>query len=362
MIKKIEEWQHNEEYVYDLTTSNHHFQAGVGSMIVHNTDSIFTCYRFRENVKRIKDTSCLPLWQDIIKFSKVLLGEFMRPEEREIWDKSHDKYYNEINSLSIPPGPEYIEPPSHWKIVRPVEERIEQYLLKYMEEGYLSWLWSLQDIFTKEYIDPNRDILEIGAHCGTSTVLYSSFLHDSRRLFAYEPQKNMYTVLLKNIEQNGLQSKVIPYNSAVFCYEGSGEMHSMALDTGCGVVAKAYAEPANTNFNFGGVCLGQDGEAVKMTTVDLMGLDDIGFIHCDAQGAENYIFSNAVETIRRCRPVILYENNFAFGKNYHDNVSDAYPHYEKESLFNVSQYCMDELGYSQCIDKFNWSIDTLLIP
>ena len=28
-------------YVYDLTTSNHHFQAGVGSMIVHNTDSLF---------------------------------------------------------------------------------------------------------------------------------------------------------------------------------------------------------------------------------------------------------------------------------------------------------------------------------
>ena len=28
-------------YVYDLTTSNHHFQAGVGQMIVHNTDSIF---------------------------------------------------------------------------------------------------------------------------------------------------------------------------------------------------------------------------------------------------------------------------------------------------------------------------------
>jgi DNA polymerase elongation subunit (family B) len=31
----------NDEYVYDLTTKNHHFQAGVGHMIVHNTDSIF---------------------------------------------------------------------------------------------------------------------------------------------------------------------------------------------------------------------------------------------------------------------------------------------------------------------------------
>jgi DNA polymerase elongation subunit (family B) len=28
-------------YVYDLTTDNHHFAAGIGNMIVHNTDSIF---------------------------------------------------------------------------------------------------------------------------------------------------------------------------------------------------------------------------------------------------------------------------------------------------------------------------------
>ena len=28
------------QYVYDLTTENHHFQAGIGSLIVHNTDSV----------------------------------------------------------------------------------------------------------------------------------------------------------------------------------------------------------------------------------------------------------------------------------------------------------------------------------
>ena len=39
-IKKLYEIPY-EGYVYDLTTSNHHFQAGVGNMIVHNTDSIF---------------------------------------------------------------------------------------------------------------------------------------------------------------------------------------------------------------------------------------------------------------------------------------------------------------------------------
>jgi DNA polymerase elongation subunit (family B) len=40
MIKKISHIQY-KGYVYDLTTENHHFAAGVGNMIVHNTDSVF---------------------------------------------------------------------------------------------------------------------------------------------------------------------------------------------------------------------------------------------------------------------------------------------------------------------------------
>jgi DNA polymerase elongation subunit (family B) len=39
-IKKLYEIPYSG-YVYDLTTENHHFQAGIGSLIVHNTDSIF---------------------------------------------------------------------------------------------------------------------------------------------------------------------------------------------------------------------------------------------------------------------------------------------------------------------------------
>jgi len=39
-IKKLTNINY-EGYVYDLTTENHHFAAGVGNMIVHNTDSVF---------------------------------------------------------------------------------------------------------------------------------------------------------------------------------------------------------------------------------------------------------------------------------------------------------------------------------
>ena len=39
-IKKLYEIQYSG-FVYDLTTENHHFAAGVGNLIVHNTDSVF---------------------------------------------------------------------------------------------------------------------------------------------------------------------------------------------------------------------------------------------------------------------------------------------------------------------------------
>jgi|LauGreDrversion4_2_1035121.scaffolds.fasta_scaffold80506_3 FkbM family methyltransferase len=224
---------------------------------------------------------------------------------------------------------------------------------------------SYWDIDTLEklhnYIDPHRNILEIGGHCGTSTLVYVSFLKH-KKVYVYEPQKNMYDLLVRNIEQNNLQSKVIPYNKGVFCYEGVGKMNNIDIDGGEGVVSKRYNEENTLPCNFGGIGLGTDGEPVQLTTIDAMKLDDIGYIHCDAQGAENFIFAGGLNTIRRCRPVIYYENNEDFGKNMYDSVCSSYPQYTAESKFNIKQFCMNELGYTYFIDKFNGGIDTLLLP
>jgi hypothetical protein len=46
-VKRIRDIPY-EGFVYDLTTENHHFQAGVGKMIVHNTDSIFVKFPHKD--------------------------------------------------------------------------------------------------------------------------------------------------------------------------------------------------------------------------------------------------------------------------------------------------------------------------
>jgi len=225
---------------------------------------------------------------------------------------------------------------------------------QYMDEDTLLKL--------RRYINPERNILEIGGQCGTSSIVYASYLNPGSQLYVYEPQKNMYNLLLRNIEQNKLQDKIIPTNAGVFCYSGTGRMNGTDIDGGGGNVEKRYNEESHLNCNFGGIGLGNDGETITLTTIDDMNLSDIGFIHCDAQGSESFIFSKGIETIKKNRPVILYENVELHGDYLSNNVCKSYPNYEKESKFDIKEYCMKHLNYSTFIDRIGGGADTLLIP
>jgi FkbM family methyltransferase len=223
--------------------------------------------------------------------------------------------------------------------------------------------WDIDTLLKlKNYIDPNKNILEIGGHCGTSSIIYASFLNSNSKISIYEPQKNMFNLLNRNILQNNLQSKCITYNSSVFCYNGNGNMNNTDIDCSNGKVSKRYNEEHNLNCNFAGICLGKDGEEISMITIDSMNLDNLGFIHCDAQGSEPFIFSKSLNTIKKFKPVILYENIELYGKSLYYNVCNSYPQYKEESMFDIKKYCIENLNYSTYIDRFNGGIDTLLIP
>ena len=69
---------------------------------------------------------------------------------------------------------------------------------KFKQGGY----WDIDTLLKlRKYIDPNRNILEIGGHYGTSSIIYASFLNE-KKLYVYEPQRNMYNLLVQNINQN----------------------------------------------------------------------------------------------------------------------------------------------------------------
>ena len=96
-------------YVYDLTTENHHFAAGIGNMIVHNTDSVFIKPKLdphlsdREKLKAAIEfgmnieESIKPLlkYPHVLEYEKTFFPFIIMSKKRYIgnlYEKDPDKY------------------------------------------------------------------------------------------------------------------------------------------------------------------------------------------------------------------------------------------------------------------------------
>jgi hypothetical protein len=68
-----------EGYVYDLTTENHHFAAGVGNMIVHNTDSVFFTFNLQTpEGKPIRGKEALEITIELAQEAGHLASGFLK--------------------------------------------------------------------------------------------------------------------------------------------------------------------------------------------------------------------------------------------------------------------------------------------
>ena len=84
-------------YVYDLTTENHHFAAGIGNMIVHNTDSVFFKFNLRDkNDNKIIDRQALIYTIELAKQAGKLATKFLKKPH----DLEYEKTFWPFNLLS----------------------------------------------------------------------------------------------------------------------------------------------------------------------------------------------------------------------------------------------------------------------
>lgn len=73
-VENIYEIKGYSDYVYDLETENHHFSAGIGKLIVHNTDSVMV--KFQESdIKKICEIA-----RDISRYSQEVFPSPMKLE------------------------------------------------------------------------------------------------------------------------------------------------------------------------------------------------------------------------------------------------------------------------------------------
>lgn len=155
------------------------------------------------------------------------------------------------------------------------------------------------------YIQNSTVALDIGAHCGSHTLMYKKIKPDLL-VYAFEPQSMMHKLLCENVVMNQL-ANVWCFNKAVGNISGEVEMNESVPDGHNPTEKIRYG--TNDLYNLAGLEIGSGGEVVEMVRIDDYDFPKIDFMKIDVEGYEPLVLEGAIETIKRDRPIISYESN-----------------------------------------------------
>jgi len=146
------------------------------------------------------------------------------------------------------------------------------------------------------HVRHRRTAVDVGAHIGIWTSLLANSF---REVYAFEP-------VLENFECLRANTKHL---SNAACFQVALGAHTdkvdMAIDEGCNS-GTWHVRPAGTT-----PLVTLDKFCAKM-------LSDVDLMKIDVEGFEGFVLSGAMETIKRDKPVIVFEDN-GLGQRYYEN-------------------------------------------
>ena len=152
---------------------------------------------------------------------------------------------------------------------------------------------------------PGGVAVDAGAYVGIHTITMSRCF---RLVHAFEPQRSIYHILCGNLAMNGCVN-VAAQNLALYDRPcpmrlAPAEWQDVPVPLIDGRID--YGRIANAAaLTFEPVCDGP-GE-IQAVALDDLALDGVAIIKVDTQGADLRVLRGAEQTIRRCRPTVLFE-------------------------------------------------------
>jgi FkbM family methyltransferase len=146
-------------------------------------------------------------------------------------------------------------------------------------------------------LKPGDHCIDLGANLGYHAVTMGRLVGAKGAVWAFEPQRLLHKQLCGNIFLNGLR------NMQAFQLAVGDEEKMTAIE------AVDYDDP---DLNTGQARIAEEGEGIRMTTLDSFGFPRVDFIKADMQGCEEKFLIGAKATIAKHRPVMWLEVEESF--------------------------------------------------
>lgn len=132
-------------------------------------------------------------------------------------------------------------------------------------------------------------VLDIGANIGNHTIFFLT--KKAKKVISFEPVKDTFDILKKNIEINNFQNKVNLFNIGVGQTKGKA-------------ILKYYN---SKNIGMSQLSSDKNGD-IPILSLDELNIEEhINFIKIDVEGFEADVIKGMTETIKRNKPLIMIE-------------------------------------------------------
>ena len=145
------------------------------------------------------------------------------------------------------------------------------------------------------YVREGSNVLDVGANVG---VFAAAFLSKNCFVHAFEPQKILIDLLNKTFADS---DHIKIYHNAVGDTPGEVTMNSTD--------GNGHTFNDRGPINLGGIGVGFGGEKVQLIRIDDLNIENVSVLKIDVEGFEKLVIDGAKETIKREKPLIVFESH-----------------------------------------------------
>lgn len=149
--------------------------------------------------------------------------------------------------------------------------------------------------YLRHFINPNKNILDLGANIGTHSVIYSNYITPNNTVYSFEPQKVVFDILTQNIALNNCKN-VVPFNF------GCSNVNSVFYMNACYAVKDNHGA-----FRIDSTLNETNGLKIECKVLDELNIANVGYVKIDVEGHEYEALLGMKKLLLRDRPVIMIE-------------------------------------------------------
>jgi FkbM family methyltransferase len=197
------------------------------------------------------------------------------------------------------------------------------------------------DDWLRPYIDllgPGKTLIDVGASIGFFTVYAAK---KGAKVHAFEPSIELFDLLKRNCEMNGVSENVTLYNVPLYDKEielwletklnqypslpdGRIDYENTGNSSVCCLIPKEVGTKPCASYKF--VCKTLDSFALPVDVLKI-----------DTQGCDVRVLLGAKDTIRKCRPVVCFEHEPDL-LSYHGDSFDGFINLFEELHYKAPVY------------------------